>query len=141
MRSLFYQGNFCSECGNQLKPRFGFRPRHFCDECAARLRQRSYVTPLAIFLLFGSLVVFAVSYKKQDVQIQKLSPTTPAISAQDSIVNHPSPLQSQSQNRVLCGARTRKGTPCRHLVLPGERCAQHRGQPSLLADKPQENVP
>ncbi|MEK7832318.1 MAG: hypothetical protein AAB401_14600 [Acidobacteriota bacterium] len=136
MRNLFYQGNFCSECGNRLKaPRFSFRPRHFCEECAARLRQRSYVTPLAIFLLVGSLAVFAFSYKRQDGQIQKLN-APPVISAQDSIVNQPKQKQTQNQQRVFCGARTKKGTPCRHLVQPGQRCAQHRGKPSLLADKP-----
>lgn len=140
MRSLFYQGNFCSECGNRLKaPRFSFRPRYFCDECAARLKQRSYVTPLAIFLIFVSLAVFAFSYKRQDVQIQKSNSAPPVISAQDSIVNQPVLRQAQNQHRVFCGARTKKGTPCRHLVQPGHRCAQHRGKPSLLADKPEEN--
>lgn len=136
MLNLFYQGNFCSECGNRLKaPRFKFRPRHFCEECTRRLRQHSYVTPLAIFLLIGSLAVFAFSYKRQDKQAQKFSAEPAAISAQDSIVNKPGQRQIQNQQRVFCGARTKKGTPCRHLVQPGQRCAQHRGKPSLLADK------
>jgi hypothetical protein len=140
MRSLFYQGNFCSECGNRLKaPRFGFRPRHFCDECAKQIGQRSYLTPLAISLLFGSLAVFAFSYRRQDGQIQTAGSEPAAISARDSIVNQPVSRQTQNQQREFCGARTKKGTPCRHLVQPGERCAQHRGKPSLIADKPKEN--
>lgn len=138
MLNLFYQGNFCSECGNRLEaPRFKFRPRHFCEACATRLRQQSYITPLAIFLLFGSLAVFAFSYKRQDGQVQRLNAPPPAISAQDSIVNKPVERQIQNQQRVFCGARTKKGTPCRHLVQPGQRCAQHRGKPSLLTDKPE----
>jgi hypothetical protein len=33
----------------------------------------------------------------------------------------------------LCGARTRKGTPCRRRVhAPGERCYQHKGMPAMV---------
>jgi len=33
----------------------------------------------------------------------------------------------------ICGARTKKGTPChRHVHAPGERCYQHKGQPAIL---------
>jgi hypothetical protein len=33
----------------------------------------------------------------------------------------------------ICGARTKKGTPChRRVHVPGERCFQHKGLPSLL---------
>jgi hypothetical protein len=35
--------------------------------------------------------------------------------------------------RVQCGARTLKGTPCKRRVPEGERCAQHKGRPSILA--------
>jgi len=33
----------------------------------------------------------------------------------------------------LCGARTRKGTPCRRRVhFAGERCYQHKGMPAIV---------
>src|SRR2546425_9247233 len=33
----------------------------------------------------------------------------------------------------ICGARTRKGTPCRRRVhFAGERCFQHKGMPAML---------
>jgi hypothetical protein len=33
----------------------------------------------------------------------------------------------------ICGARTRKGAPCRRRVhVAGERCFQHKGMPSLV---------
>ena len=136
MRNPFYQGNFCSECGNRLKPQFSFRPRHFCDECAARLRQRSYVTPLAGLLLAGSLAVFAFSYKSKAVPTTPLESATPAVSAQDSVVNRSLKATTQPTSKVFCGARTKRGTPCRHLVQPGLRCAQHKGKLSMLSDKP-----
>lgn len=33
----------------------------------------------------------------------------------------------------MCGARTRKGTPCRRRVhVAGERCFQHKGLPAMV---------
>ncbi len=140
MRSPFYQANFCAECGNQIKARSVFRIGYFCDECASRLRQRKFFTPLAALLLVGSLAVFAFNYNRGDNQISTLnSETAPSsVSAQDSIVNQSFKMKAEGQARVFCGAKTRRGTPCRHLVQPGQRCAQHRGKPSLL-DKQSAN--
>jgi hypothetical protein len=34
----------------------------------------------------------------------------------------------------ICGARTKKGTPCRRRVhFAGERCFQHKGMPAMVA--------
>ncbi|MDX2042214.1 MAG: hypothetical protein SF097_13250 [Acidobacteriota bacterium] len=142
MRSPFYQGNFCSECGNPLSPRFQILPRHFCDECAARLRQRSYLTPLAGVLLAASVAVFALNYKTGEAPNRQQPAAAPVVSAQDSVINRSlKPATIQSSSKVLCGARTRRGTPCRHLVEPGERCAQHKGKPSLLANEQESKTP
>ncbi|MFN0110177.1 MAG: hypothetical protein ACKVZH_15080 [Blastocatellia bacterium] len=131
MRNLFYQGNFCSECGNRLKSRFSLRPRHFCDECAARLRQRSYVSPLAMLLLAGSAAVFAFSYKAGNSSAPVAKPAAP-VSAEDTIVHRSLKPAEAIESKVICGARTKRGTPCRHLVKSGQRCAQHKGMPSML---------
>jgi hypothetical protein len=32
----------------------------------------------------------------------------------------------------VCGARTKKGTPCQRRVRGPERCWQHRGKPAIL---------
>lgn len=139
MRSPFYQANFCAECGNQIKPQFKLGPRYFCDECARRLRQRKLFTPLAGILLAGSLAVFAFNFNRNQSQVSTpgTSASSTAVSAQDSIVNQTFERKAELQTRVFCGARTRRGTPCRHLVQSGQRCAQHRGQPSML-DNPSE---
>ncbi len=143
MRSPFYQANFCAECGNSLAPRVGFRPRYFCDACAARLNQRRLVTPLAGLLFAASLVVFAFSYNGYRKNRAQFPP--PASSARDSIVHSgPTPLanpQSSTETRVLCGARTRRGTPCRRRVLPGRRCNQHIGMPSMIETASKEAAP
>jgi len=141
MRSPFYQANFCAECGNRLEPRFRPGPQYFCGECAVLLRRRKIVTPLAILLFGASLIVFAFNYKYSGNQSRKVNSITsePSASALDSVVNPALKQQAQRPAKVFCGARTRRGTPCRHLVQPGQRCAQHRGMPSLLEDTPQKN--
>lgn len=136
MRSPFYQANFCAECGNSLAPRSIFRSRYFCDACAARLNQRRLVTPLAGLLFIASLVIFGFSYDSYRKSRAPISQTV--LSAQDSAVHSKPPssvkskLSTASETGVLCGARTLRGTPCRRRVQPGERCAQHRGRPSML---------
>jgi hypothetical protein len=53
------------------------------------------------------------------------------VSARDTVVTRP-PLPKSAAERVICGARTKKGTPCKHLVPPGQRCPQHRGMASMV---------
>jgi hypothetical protein len=41
--------------------------------------------------------------------------------------------QSKDDPEYICGARTKKGTPCRRRVhFAGERCFQHKGMPAML---------
>jgi hypothetical protein len=41
--------------------------------------------------------------------------------------------QSADGNIYICGARTKKGTPChRRVPSAGERCFQHKGMPAIL---------
>jgi len=131
MFNIFYQANFCAECGNALESRRGWRPCYFCDYCAAQMRRRRAMTPL--LLLTGLLVVsfLLVEREHSPAQPGQIS-ASPAVSAKDaSPKQNPSP-QAPIQERVFCGARTKKGTPCRHLVHPGQRCAQHHGMPSMI---------
>lgn len=125
-KRLFYHANFCAECGNELAPRFRWRPVHFCDDCAARLgaARPTLAAALGLALLLG-------------VALRRPAPPAP-VSARDAILAHqgePAPLEAREppappvEERVFCGARTKKGTPCRHRVPPGQRCAQHRGRP------------
>jgi hypothetical protein len=54
------------------------------------------------------------------------------VSARDTVTTGNPEPKTEVVERVMCGARTKKGTPCRRLVPPGQRCAQHRGMASLL---------
>ncbi|MDQ3013732.1 MAG: hypothetical protein M3X11_23880 [Acidobacteriota bacterium] len=142
MRSPFnpiYHANFCAECGNRIEPHSTgttsyFWPRYFCNDCAGRFKQRRLITPLTGLLLIASLAIFAFSYKRENAPPRQVIPPVSdvPVSAQDSIVNPTSKLRVENKERVLCGAKTRRGTPCRHVVQPGQRCAQHQGLPSML---------
>jgi hypothetical protein len=127
MPKTFYQANFCAECGNPLEPRQGWRPRYFCDHCSAQIGRRGFMTPLS--LAIGLLVViFLSSDRPQSNRLDRAGMmTAPAVtSAQDATAKQKLNPQPNTEERVLCGARTKKGTPCRRMVRPGQLCYQHR---------------
>ena len=142
MKIIFYQANFCAECGNAMKPRFSLGPRYFCDECEAHMGRRNYFKSVAGLLLCATLAVFALNRtftSGPSGQAPNAQPnhgdSTPAVSARDTVTERGLDPKPEAVGRVMCGARTKKGTPCRHLVLPGQRCAQHLGMASLLETK------
>jgi len=51
--------------------------------------------------------------------------------------NHSSALSNVAtpdEAVYICGARTKKGTPCRRRVhAAGERCYQHKGMPAMVS--------
>jgi hypothetical protein len=139
MKIIFYQANFCAECGNAMKPRFSLSPRYFCDECEAQMGRGNYFKSIAGLLLFATLAALALNRtlqpgpNGQSPNIQSnAGASTPAVSARDATVTRNLELNPKAEERVQCGARTRKGTPCKRLVSTGQRCAQHRGMASLL---------
>jgi hypothetical protein len=142
MKIIFYQANFCAECGNPMKPRFSLGPRYFCDECHAHNGRRNYFKSVAGALLCATLAVFAFnrtlppSQNGQSPNIQSnAGASISTVSALDTVTNQNAEPKPEAVERVMCGARTKKGKPCRRLVPPGERCAQHRGMASLLEER------
>ena len=142
MKIIFYQANFCAECGNAMKPRFSLGPRYFCDECEAPHG------PPELFQIGRRAVALRDPgglRVEQDVHVRSERAgaeraTEPrrfdsgGVGARYCDGAGPEP-KPEAVGRVTCGARTKKGTPCRHLVLPGQRCAQHLGMASLLETK------
>src|SRR5262245_25422691 len=112
MPNLFYQANFCAECGNSLDQRERRRPRYFCDDCAARINRRGYLTPLSLLV---ALVFISLTFRERAPtarldQSQLFIPPA-AVSAHDATAGKVLQLKSKTEDRFLCGARTRKGTP------------------------------
>ena len=142
MKIIFYQANFCAECGNAMKPRFSLGPRYFCDECEAHMGRRNYFKSVAGLLLCadpgGLRVEQNVHVQSERAGAERATERrrfdSGGVGARYCDGANPEP-KPEAVERVICGARTKKGTPCRHLVLPGQRCAQHRGMASLLETK------
>lgn len=134
MFSLFPRASFCAECGiERSDPDHTWRRlwtmishhRFLCSDCSIRLRigRRRIV-----FATIASAVgIFSVKY------LRRKPAQGPAVSSWDA---NALPIRERTRGerpiREQCGARTKKGTPCRRLAPPGERCAQHRGRESIL---------
>lgn len=62
------------------------------------------------------------------------SPVAPGrASTRDPQANQSQGASVANEEGYICGARTRKGTPCRRRVhVAGERCFQHRGLAAMV---------
>lgn len=135
---LFYRSNFCAECGNRRAQSGDRRPGCFCAHCSRRARWRRW-WPLSLIcagLLTGISLGAWWQHQTQPLPVTLNSMPAPVVSAQDATASlRPAPPTSARPPEavILCGARTRKGTPCKHRVAQaGQRCAQHQGRASLL---------
>ena len=126
-----YRPNFCSECGEKivrLRWRF-WTSRRFCDKCSARFTrpQLLRVALAAIALLVaGVLIGRGARQKPSPLVIERLinTPTTQNSSN--------APATVTVDDVYICGARTKKGTPCSRRVHGPVRCWQHKGLPAIL---------
>jgi hypothetical protein len=132
MKIYFYQANFCAECGNTMKPRFSWGPRYFCDECTKQMGRGSHVQAILALLFGATLVVTALNRTEPPRPAAPAAPVAASVSAHDATAVQQPAFKTEAPARTLCGARTKKGTPCKHLAPPGRRCAQHRGMSSML---------
>ena len=137
-----YRPNFCSECGAKIV-RLHWHPwtsRRFCDTCARRLRKERLQLPLiSAVLLFsmGFVTGRALRPKPPPLIIQRnanspLAKGEGSGSASQSEVNANSPAPLTEEVVYICGARTRKGTPCSRRVHQPARCWQHKGAKAML---------
>jgi hypothetical protein len=126
-----YRPNFCSECGEKivrLRWRF-WTSRRFCDKCSARFRRPQ--------LLHGALA--AIVLMVVGVLIGRGTRQKPTPLVVERLVNTPATQNSASattpvavEDVYICGARTKKGTPCSRRVHGPVRCWQHKGLPAML---------
>jgi hypothetical protein len=142
--------NFCLECGERIARKGWSAPlrRPFCSLCAKRVGGTVVFRPV-IILLVVSLAAFSFG--------RYLRPAPPPLLIQrsansplpDTPINYSvaersavKPAEDKNVRPVtsvageegyICGARTRKGTPCQRRVhAPGERCFQHKGLPAMV---------
>lgn len=151
-----YKPNFCAECGAKLlRLRWYFwTSRRFCNDCARRLRKARLIPAL-----FTSLALISAGYiagrtqrpvlppliieRRTDSPLDDSEPGKAPLRAATTesegrpAETHNSPPASVEEVVYLCGARTKKGTPCSRRVHGPVRCWQHKGMPAML---PQEKL-
>lgn len=147
-----YKPNFCSQCGIKLlRLRWHFwTSRRFCNECARGLRKERYLP-----WFWAALALISAGYLAGRARRPEPPPLT-IIRRADSPLHSPEdPGQSNAATNTtasgnyqnesskssvevsaaevyLCGARTKKGTPCSRRVHGPVRCWQHKGSPAML---------
>jgi len=151
-----YKPNFCAECGAKLL-RLRWRvwtSRRFCNNCARHLRKVRLKQTL-----FAALALISAGYvagrvrrpspppliieRKSSSPLSNIEAGTATLrsSASESEANSTEARVSSpttvEEVVYLCGARTKKGTPCSRRVHGPVRCWQHKGMPAML---PQEKL-
>lgn len=150
-----YRPNFCSECGAKILRLdwHAWTSRRFCDGCSKRLLKQRLTIPLvaAIALLSIGMLTGRAGRPAPPPLIIERSANSPLYEPRstgatsetatpangESIISDP-PQNSRSKTDdelvYVCGARTKKGTPCARRVQSPVRCWQHKGQKSLIVE-------
>jgi hypothetical protein len=141
MKRILYQSRFCAECGISLAPRSWWQHRYLCAHCARHLSQRKLfwmvLSAAALLLLALTLTPRHSELTSASLNVHANQMAAP-VSAYDAAVKPLASLEPPvgPATPFQCGARTKKGTPCKHRVAQaGQRCAQHRGRASILREK------
>lgn len=154
-----YRPNFCSECGAKILRLHWhvWTSRRFCDVCSKNLRRERLTTPLvaAVVLLGAGLIAGRAGrpaappliierhanstlFNDQTEKAGEENGTSPDDSGQSSPDNSSNSQPALIEEVVyICGARTKKGTPCSRRVHGPVRCWQHKGTRPML---PQEKL-
>lgn len=152
-----YRPNFCTDCGERIwrKRWYPWTSRRFCAKCATRLRRATVFVPvlsvitltIAAWLVGRSaspepppLIIEQAAFTQNpltssaqtdvsanDTQSQTAPAKPPAARAA-----HNDTLDDPTETVSICGARTKKGTPCSRRVRGIGRCFQHRGKSAML---------
>jgi hypothetical protein len=144
MPIIFYQSNFCPECGNEAVPRRWWQHRYFCGHCAEKLGRKWDWLPLAFAvcgLALGTMFNYGRRETVREVVVNQPAAFStaangsalPLVSAQDATAQLKPAEFAPPTVSYQCGARTQKGRACKHRVATaGQRCFQHQGQRSIL---------
>ena len=144
--------NFCVECGERMARRGwrGWLNPHFCKDCARRLGRSGRLKAIVIISIIAGSAFAIGRYSRPPAPpllIQR-SPNSPlsdlpvnpndvvrTLNRKESSATGPvAALSSVDEPGYICGARTKKGTPChRRVHAVGERCFQHKGLPAMVA--------
>jgi len=141
--------NFCSQCGARLtlKGWRGLLHGSRCDSCSRRIGH-SWRTPLVSAAIIAAMAFALGRYLRpapppliiqrmansplSDLPVNQLDSESQA-STRNSSLSNANTVARVDEEVYICGARTKKGTPChRRVHSAGERCFQHKGMPAIL---------
>lgn len=142
-----YKPNFCAECGTKLlRLRWYFwTSRKFCNECARRFRKQRFIPWLCAGITLAGMAYMlgrASRHPPPPLTIIRRA-DSPTTAPEDPLGPQPASnsnagISNTLEDEVyLCGARTKKGTPCSRRVHGPVRCWQHKGAPAM---RPQEKL-
>jgi len=124
-----YRPNFCSECGAKIV-RLRWRvwtSRRFCDDCGARVGRALRLQRVGIIVVLVFLgVLIGRGFKREPPPLVIQRPAAIPISQPTQ------PATTVEEKTYICGARTKKGTPCSRRVRGPVRCWQHKGAQAML---------
>jgi hypothetical protein len=154
-----YRPNFCAECGERLARRDwrawvnvwtgAWAGASWCDDCARRLGKYGFTRRTVIISIIAvsafvlgrylrpappPLVISrAANSPLSDLPVNFNDHTRPTNGKESDSTSQADAGVDREDAAYICGARTRKGTPCRRRVhTAGERCFQHKGMPAIL---------
>ena len=154
-----YKPNFCCECGERVgRPRWRvWTSRRFCPACEVRFRKGRVAAPAlaaACLLTLGFALGRGLGPGRPPaVIVRGESPAAEGgvrRAAPGRVGAGGVPVDNEEGARYgadgtaaerptdpaevvsICGARTKKGTPCSRRVRGTGRCWQHRGLPAML---------
>ncbi len=153
-----YRPNFCCECGERVaRARWRvWTSRRFCDACGRRLRRKRFGVPLLLCASVASACFMlgratktptpAAVFERNALDLTRLPAPDSARTrnaSRDASTPAPTPAYGPDGTAnerptdpaevvYICGARTKKGTPCSRRVRGPGRCWQHRGMPAIL---------
>ena len=140
-----YRPNFCCECGHKIVRLrwFVWTSRKFCDKCFRKFAKSQWLRPmlsLCALLLFGVLLGRGFRRAPPPLIIERptaaQSPATTNSSAIPTSMGQATTKATPATTDVyMCGARTKKGTPCSRRVHGPVRCWQHKGMPAMLSSE------
>lgn len=148
-----YRPNFCSECGAKILRLHwhAWTSRRFCNPCSRRLLKQRLTIPLVAVIALvtiGILTGRAVRPAPPPLTIERSANSPLATHNNNAINENPdidantesinsrpeqnSQVTSDEELIYICGARTKKGTPCARRVHSPVRCWQHKGSLAML---------
>jgi hypothetical protein len=135
-----YRPNFCCNCGSSIirLKWHAWTSRSFCDSCSKTLLVARVRAAILMVLVLFALGFFIGRFRRSAPPPLVIERRAESASSGESKASGPAQaVDLNSQVVYMCGARTRKGTPCSRRVHGPVRCWQHKGMRPML---PQEKL-